>query len=98
MHKVSVVINTLNEEKNIAFAIRSVSGFADEIVVVDMHSDDNTCKIAESFGAKVFAYERTNYVEPARNYAISKATGDWILFLMLMSELPPAFVKVKKNN
>jgi (heptosyl)LPS beta-1,4-glucosyltransferase len=54
---------------------------ADEIIVVDMHSEDKTRKIARQFGAKVFLHERTGYVEPARNFAISKARGEWILVL-----------------
>jgi glycosyltransferase involved in cell wall biosynthesis len=79
--KISVIINTLNEEENLPHAIASVKGFADEIVVVDMHSDDKTPDIAKNLGAKVFEHERVGYVEPARNFAISKATGDWILIL-----------------
>ena len=81
MGKISVVVNTLNEEKNLPRALSSVKDFADETVVVDMHSDDKTQDIAKKFGAKVFEHDRTGYVEPARNYAISKTTGDWILVL-----------------
>lgn len=79
--KISVIINTINEEKNLLRALNSIKGFADEIVVVDMKSDDKTVEIAKSFGARVFEHERTNYVEPARNFAIGQATGDWILIL-----------------
>jgi hypothetical protein len=46
-----------------------------------MHSDDRTVEIAKRFGANVFTHDRVGYVEPARNYAISKALGDWILIL-----------------
>lgn len=81
MSKISVVINTLNEEKNLSRAIASVRKLADEIVVVDMESDDNTIEIAKAAGAKVFTHKRTGYVEPARNYAIDKCDGDWILIL-----------------
>lgn len=77
---ISVVINTLNEEKNITRAIKSVS-WADEIVVCDMHSEDNTVEIAKKLGAKVILHKKVNYVEPARNFAISKAAGNWILIL-----------------
>ncbi len=78
--KISVVINTLNEEKNISRALKSVK-WADEIVVCDMHSADNTVKIAKEHNAKVVYYKNTHYVEPARNYAISKTSNDWILLL-----------------
>ncbi len=78
--KISVVINTLNEEKNIERVIRSVS-FADEIIVCDMYSDDNTAVIAKRMGAVVLLHKRMGYVEPARNFAISKASHEWILIL-----------------
>ncbi len=78
---ITVVVNTLNEEENLSRCLRSVSRLADEIVVVDMYSDDNTRKIARKFGAKVFLHERMGYVEPARNFAIQKARGRWILIL-----------------
>ena len=81
MGKISVIINTLNEEKNLPRALASVAKFADEVVVVDMKSDDDTVKIAKKAGAKVYEHKRTGYVEPARNYAISKASGEWILIL-----------------
>jgi (heptosyl)LPS beta-1,4-glucosyltransferase len=81
MTKISVVINTINEENNLPRALESVKDLASEVVVVDMESTDGTRKIAEKAGAKVFSHKNTNYVEPARNYAISKATGDWILIL-----------------
>jgi|SRR3989338_8814890 len=88
--RISVVINTLNEEKNLPRALNSVKKLADEIIVVDMESTDKTCEIAKKFGAKVFLHKPTGYVEPARNFAISKATGDWILVLDADEEVPLA--------
>ena len=85
---ISVVINTLNEEKNLPKALNSVKDFADEIVVVDMHSDDGTKKIAENFGAEVYEHERMGYVEPARNYAIGKATKEWVLIIDADETIP----------
>lgn len=81
MPKISVVVNTRNEEKNLLRVLTSIKGLASEIVVVDMESTDNTVKIAKEEGAKVFSHKTTGYVEPARNFAISKATGEWILLL-----------------
>lgn len=78
--KLSVVINTFNEEKNIERAIKSVS-WADEILVCDMYSDDDTAVIAKKLGAKIIFHKRVGFVEPARNLAISKAENDWILIL-----------------
>lgn len=89
MSKISVVINTLNEEENLPKALKSVKSFAYEVVVVDMESADNTVKIAKESGAKVYTHKRTGYVEPARNYAISKISGDWVLILDADEEVPP---------
>ena len=54
--KLSVVINTLNEADSLPRALTSVKDIADEIVVIDMESDDESRKIAEKFGAKVFTH------------------------------------------
>lgn len=81
MGKISVVINTLNEEKNIVDCIKSVKSLADEIVVCDMHSEDKTVELAKQYGAKVFYYERIDHVEPARYYTISQTSYEWIVVL-----------------
>jgi len=91
MEKISVVINTWNEEKNIKRCLSSVK-WADEVIVVDM-SEDKTAQIAKKLGAKVFSHKYTYYVEPARNFAISKVTGDWILILDADEVIPPSLVK-----
>lgn len=91
--KISAVINTLNEEKNIKKCLGSVK-WTDEIVVVDMESEDKTAQIAQDFGAKVFTHKKTGYVEPARNFAIEKAEGPWIL-LLDADEILPETLKEK---
>ena len=78
---ISVVINTFNEEANIKKCIESVTSLADEIIVCDMYSDDNTVAIATSLGATVIYYEKAGFVEPARYFAISSATCDWIFVI-----------------
>ncbi len=90
--KISVVINTQNEERYIGRAIESVV-WADEIIVCDMRSDDKTVEIAKKFGAKVFLHKRENYVEPVRNFALSKASNDWILVLDPDEEIPESLAK-----
>jgi len=79
--RISAVINALNEEKNLPLALRSVQPWVDEIVVVDMHSDDRTVDIAREFGAKVFFHERVGFADPARAFALEQASGNWILML-----------------
>lgn len=93
MTKLSVVINTLNEEKNLARAVSSVKGLAEEVVVVDMKSEDRTREIAKKLGIQVFEHPRMDYVEPARNFAITKATGDWVLVLDADEEVPVTLIK-----
>jgi len=94
---ISVVINTLNEEKNIRRCLQSAKRLADEIIVVDMYSDDKTRQIAKDFGAKVFLHKRTGYVEPARNFAIDKANGRWVLILDADERVPPSLAKKLKE-
>lgn len=97
MAKISVVINTLNAEKTLPAAISSVKEIADEIVVVDMWSIDATKKVAESLGAKVYLHKNVGYVEPARNFAISKAKHEWIFILDADEEIGRKLVKKIKK-
>lgn len=94
---ISVVINTRNEERNLERCLKSVKDWADEIMVVDQHSTDNTVKIAKKFGAKVFQHEHTVYVEPARNFALSKASGEWIFLIDADEEVPQTLVEKLKE-
>ncbi|MDP2364624.1 MAG: glycosyltransferase family 2 protein [Ignavibacteria bacterium] len=79
---ISVIILTYNEELNIGQALKSVSGWAEEIIVLDSGSVDNTINIANSFGAKVINRQFDNYANQ-RNYALKElpVTTEWILFL-----------------
>lgn len=93
MGKISVVINTLNNEDEISKAISSVRSFADEVVVCDMESSDKTSEIAKKLGAKVYSHKKERYVELVRNFLVSKATGDWVLVLDPDEELQSSLVK-----
>lgn len=94
--KISVIINTYNEEKNIERAIKSVQ-WVDEILVCDMHSDDDTALIAKKLGATVIFHKNLGYVEPARNFAISKASHEWILILDADEEIPESLAQRLKE-
>jgi glycosyltransferase involved in cell wall biosynthesis len=85
--KISVVINTLNEAEQLEKALESLK-WADEVLVCDMHSDDGTLGVAKKFNAKVITHKRMNFVEPARNFAISKAAHDWVLIIDPDEEIP----------
>ena len=68
MEKISVVIITYNEARNIGRCLASVKNIADEIILVDSHSTDETVTIAESFGAKVYQKEFISYATQ-KNFA-----------------------------
>ncbi len=81
MPRISAVLVTLNEEDNISNAILSVKPWVDEVVVVDMMSDDRTTERAQALGAILFEHPRVGFVEPARATAVGYASGEWILIL-----------------
>jgi glycosyltransferase involved in cell wall biosynthesis len=84
----SAVIITKNEEKNVAKCLKSLSGIADEIIVIDSFSTDNTQKICEGFGARFFQREWNGYSE-AKNFGNKQAKNDWIISLDADEELSP---------
>src|SRR5258708_35956670 len=95
---ISVVINTKNMAETIGQAIKSVQDFADEVIVVDMKSSDETVAIAEKLGAKVFHYkEDLQFADPARNFALAKAKGDWIFVLDADEEVSPDLAELLKK-
>lgn len=99
---ISAVINVRNEEEYLSRCLKSLKGFADEIIVVDMHSTDNSAKIATDYGAKVIPYRWMKAVEPARNFALSKASGKWIVLLdpdeYLNKTLKKELLKITKRS
>jgi glycosyltransferase involved in cell wall biosynthesis len=78
---ISVVIISCNEAGIIEQCLQSVVNWVDDIVVVDMCSTDGTREIVGCFRARVVDHPRLTYVEPARNFALEQAMGDWILML-----------------
>jgi glycosyltransferase involved in cell wall biosynthesis len=80
MNFLSVLIITLNEDKNIARCIDSVKYIADEVVILDCYSTDNTVEIARSKGAMVYQQKFRGYIEQ-KNCALQLASYDFILSL-----------------
>lgn len=70
-----------NEEKNIRRALEWAKDIAFEQIVVDTGSTDDTVKIAEEMGAKVYHFDWIGDFSAAKNYAIEQASGNWIAFL-----------------
>lgn len=79
--KISVVLATFNEEKNIVDCLNSVKGWVDEIIIIDEQSTDKTKEVAESLGAKVYVEPHEQIFHITKNKAINKAKYDWILQL-----------------
>jgi heptosyltransferase III len=80
MVKLSVIIITYNEEKNIGRCIDSVKSIADEIVVVDSFSKDNTKKICLEKGARFIQHPFEGHIQQ-KNFALTQATFDHVLSL-----------------
>lgn len=88
----SVIISTKDHESIIERALKSVK-FADEIIVVDLHSQDKTVEIVKKYTDRVFSHQNYGYIEPVRNFSISKAKGDWILIIDADEEVTPGLKK-----
>ncbi|MBW2169112.1 MAG: glycosyltransferase [Deltaproteobacteria bacterium] len=78
---VSLCMIVKNEEEDLAKCLRSVKPVVDEMIVVDTGSTDRTRDIARVFGAKVYDFKWTDDFSEARNFSISKASGNWIFLL-----------------
>lgn len=77
----SVCLIAKDEEAVIGRALASVQPIADEIIVVDTGSTDDTVAIAESYGARVSRFPWCGDFSAARNAGLERASGDWILVL-----------------
>lgn len=81
MIRVSACVIVRNEEKNIGRWLENMKQIADEWIVVDTGSEDRTIELAEHGGAVVYSFPWRNDFAAAKNYALEKARGQWILFL-----------------
>jgi len=86
--RLSVCLIVRNEEATLARCLRSIRGVASQIVVVDTGSTDGTVRIAEDHGAEVHRFEWCEDFAAARNAALERARGDWVLVLDADEELP----------
>ena len=86
-----------NEAAMLPECLDSVKGLADEILIVDTGSTDDTIRIAESHGACVQTRAWTDDFSAARNVSIGNAQGEWILWLDADERLRPAeFDRIRK--
>ena len=86
--KVSAVLIVKNEKRNIVEALSSLQGWADEIVVVDDESTDETRDLARKFTDRIFV--RKMELEGAqRNYGVRQAKNDWVMFIDADERMTP---------
>lgn len=100
MEKLSVYVITLNEEARIERTLKAAAQVADELIVVDSGSTDNTCRIAENAGAKVIFHQWKN-ISSQKKYAQNQCQNDLVLSLdadeVLSAALIDEIKKVKEN-
>jgi len=79
--KISVIMATFNEEKNIEKCLNSVKSFADEIVIIDGGSEDKTVELAKKFDAIIEITNNPPIFHINKQKALNKSSGNWILQL-----------------
>lgn len=91
MTKITAIIPTLNEEIHIEAAIKSVS-FADEIIVIDSYSTDDTVILAEKHNVKIIKRKFDDF-STQKNHAIDQAKHSWIYVLDADERVTPEVQK-----
>lgn len=99
----SLIIHTKNEQDNILACINSARGLFNEVIVIDMQSQDKTVILAKQVGARVYKVKDIGFADPVRNYGISKAKYTWILALDADERLSTILIKklltiIKENQ
>ncbi|WP_110955282.1 tetratricopeptide repeat-containing glycosyltransferase family 2 protein [Anaerosinus massiliensis] len=79
--KISACVVAKNEEENLRVCLDCIKDIVDEMIVVDTGSTDQTIAVAKKYGAQVYRYEWQDDFALAKNFALDKAGGDWIIFL-----------------
>ncbi len=98
--KITATVITYNEEKNIARCLKSLQDIADEIVVVDSYSKDDTEAICRTFGVTFFQNSFAGHIQQ-KNYALDQAQHDIVLSLdadEVLSEALRVEIATLKNN
>lgn len=93
MQTLSVVLATFNEEKNLPDCLESIKDLAQEIVIVDGTSTDNTVEVAKKFNAEVIVTTNPQIFHINKQKSIDRATKDWILQLDADERVTPELAK-----
>ncbi|MBO5022275.1 MAG: glycosyltransferase [Clostridia bacterium] len=81
MKTLSLCLIVKNEEKTLPISLKNAKIYADEIIIVDTGSTDNTKKVAQKFTDKIFDFAWQDDFSKARNYAFDLATGEYLMWL-----------------
>lgn len=92
MKKITAVVLTKNEEKNIEACLESLH-WCDEIIVIDDYSLDKTTKLAKKNGAKVFQRRLKENFADQRNFGLKKAGQEWVFFVDADERVSPGLRK-----
>lgn len=88
----SVIVIAKNEERDIEQCLSSIKDIATEIILIDSGSTDRTLAIAKRFTDKIFHNDWRGY-GPQKQFALSKATGPWVLNIDADERVTPALAK-----
>ena len=101
MNNITCIVHTYNSEKYLDACLKSVS-WVDEIIIVDMYSNDLTLDIAKKYKCKILMHENIGYADPARQYGVENAKNDWILAIDSDELLSPFIISelnsISENN
>src|SRR4030066_2451699 len=98
MKTLSIVLATVNEERNLPKCLDSIKDIADEIVIVDGSSKDKTVEVAKRYNAKVKITTNKPNFHINKQMAIDMATKDWILQLDADERVSHELVKEIKEK
>lgn len=84
---ISLCMIVKNEEEFIEQCLKSIHKLVHELIIIDTGSTDQTVEICKKFNASIYSYEWNDHFADARNFGLSKASGDWILWLDADEEL-----------
>src|ERR1700729_2000719 len=92
MPRLSAYLIVKNEARDLPACLDSLKGLADEIVVVDDESSDNTVALCRERGAKLFSKKLEGFGSQ-KQYALERCTGDWVLSIDADERVTPALAR-----
>ena len=101
MESLSVVIITLNEEKNIERCLKSIQAVADEIIIIDSNSTDKTLEICQKYQAKIHQQKWLGY-STQKNFGNNLSENNYVLSIdadeALSEKLSKSILKLKRKG